>query len=86
MADVACEQSAPAPTQLPNTPLSPERERALRPKDTFRECSNCPEMMVVTAGSFLMGSPPTERGRSRNEDPLRTVTIARPFAVGQFAL
>src|SRR5690349_4336296 len=37
-------------------PLSPAQEKALKPKDTFKECANCPEMTVVPAGSFTMGS------------------------------
>jgi len=65
-------------------PLSPMQEKALEPKDTFKECANCPEMMVVPAGSFTMGSPKGEPGRSADEGPQRTVTIARPFAVGRF--
>jgi formylglycine-generating enzyme required for sulfatase activity len=76
----------PVPTQPPDTPLSPARERTLRPKDTFRECSNCPQMIVVPAGSFMMGSPRNERGRNTNEGPRHAVTFARPFAVGRFEL
>jgi formylglycine-generating enzyme required for sulfatase activity len=65
-------------------PLAPAQEGALKPKDTFKECPKCPEMMVVPAGSFTMGSPTTEPGRSAEEGPQHTVTIARPFAVGRF--
>jgi formylglycine-generating enzyme required for sulfatase activity/uncharacterized caspase-like protein len=42
-------------------PLSPAAERALKPKDSFRECDRCPTMLVVPAGSFTMGSPESER-------------------------
>ena len=55
---------SPAPsisTPIAFTPLSPERERALKPKDMFKECDKCPEMLVVPAGSFTMGSPESER-------------------------
>ena len=45
-------------------PLSAERERALKPKDSFKECDTCPEMVVVPAGSFTMGSPASEKERS----------------------
>ena len=43
--------------------LTPEQERALKPKDAFKECTDCPEMIVVPAGNFTMGSPETEKGR-----------------------
>ena len=46
------------------TPLSEEQERALKPKDTFKECDYCPEMVVVPAGSFMMGSAPSEKDRA----------------------
>jgi len=67
-----------------DAPLSPAQVKALKPHGTFRECVNCPEMVVVSAGSFTMGSPPSERGRAADESPQHRVTIARPFAVGRF--
>ena len=36
-------------------PLSAAEERVLMPKDSFKECAQCPEMVVVPAGSFSMG-------------------------------
>ena len=67
-------------------PLSGAQERGLKPKDSFRECANCPEMVVVPAGSFTMGSPENEEQRNNNEGPQHRVTIAKPFAVGRFAV
>jgi formylglycine-generating enzyme required for sulfatase activity len=60
------------------------QERA--PGTTFRDCPDCPEMVVVPAGKFLMGSPSTETGRDIDgtEDPHHEVTIARPFAVAKY--
>jgi formylglycine-generating enzyme required for sulfatase activity len=66
------------------TPLSLAQEQTLKPKDTFRECSQCPQMIVVPAGHFTMGSPANEPGRTDNDGPQHQVTIAQTFAVGQF--
>lgn len=73
---------APEPTQA--APLSTTQEKAEKPGDTFKECENCPEMVVVPAGSFTMASPASEPGRFADEVPQHLVTIARPFAVGRF--
>jgi len=54
------------------------------PKDAFRDCAACPEMVMVPAGEFIMGSPPSERGRNPDEGPQRKVTFARPFAAGKY--
>ncbi|NWH08210.1 MAG: formylglycine-generating enzyme family protein [Alphaproteobacteria bacterium] len=54
------------------------------PGAVFRDCTDCPEMVVIRAGSFTMGSPEGEEGRTNNEGPQRYVTIAKPFAVGRF--
>jgi|SRR5262245_1832467 len=72
--------STPALTE----PLSAERERALAPGATFTECAQCPEMVVVPAGSFAMGSSYGESGRNSWEHPQHVVKLERPFAVGKF--
>jgi formylglycine-generating enzyme required for sulfatase activity len=59
---------------------------AARPARTFRDCTNCPEMVVVPAGEFVMGSPESELGRKSSEGPLHKVTIKQAFAVGKFAV
>ena len=50
--------------------------------DMFRDCKECPEMVVVLAGSFMMGSPDTEDGRFDDEGPRHRVTIGTRIAVG----
>jgi formylglycine-generating enzyme required for sulfatase activity len=72
-------------------PLSIAVERALKPKDTFKECDKCPEMVVVPSGSFTMGSPSRElRGdplaKYGYEGPQHRVTIGKAFAVGRFSV
>jgi formylglycine-generating enzyme required for sulfatase activity len=67
-------------------PLSAEKERSLKPKDTFQECDKCPKMMVVPPGSFTMGSAASEPEHRQSEAPQHLVTISKSFAVGQFAV
>ena len=66
----------------------------------FRDCSNCPEMVVVPAGSFLMGESMAETERDiaampldendtdklslASEHPQHKVTVAQPFAIGRY--
>ena len=56
----------------------------LRPGKTFRDCEDCPQMVVVDAGPYMMGSPPDDRWRTVNEVPPHKVTIHRPLAVGVY--
>ena len=44
----------------------------------LRDCPECPELVVVPAGRFMMGS----RSGGDVERPVHEVTIARPLAVG----
>ena len=52
--------------------------------EVFQDCDVCPEMVVIPAGSFMMGSPDTEKGRDRDEGPQHEVTINYAFAVGVY--
>src|SRR5262249_40011468 len=64
--------------------LRPEAEGALKGLASFRECAkDCPEMIVIPAGSFAMGSPESETGRLAREGPQHEVTIAKRFAVSK---
>lgn len=77
---------APSLTPLVSTapPLSATRPGEAQPGKSFRDCEVCPEMVVIPAGSFLMGSPQTEDGRYPREGPQHRVAIGRPFAAGKF--
>jgi len=62
----------------------------------IKDCETCPTMVVVPVGSFVMGSTEEERVRekvpkppkvpfdfAKFEQPQRTVTFQKPFAIGK---
>jgi formylglycine-generating enzyme required for sulfatase activity len=48
----------------------------------FKDCGDCPQMIVIPAGEFTMGSPPSEHGAEAQH----RVIIAAPFAVSKFEI
>lgn len=81
------------------TPIAPSAERwakgvavvsapqsAPAVAETFRDCEQCPVMVVVGEGSFTMGSPADEKGRSDDEGPRHQVKIPYRFAVGKYEI
>jgi TIR domain/Sulfatase-modifying factor enzyme 1 len=58
--------------------LNTAEERLLMPKDTFKECTKCPEMIVVPAGSYTLGW-----GGIWEDLPLHSVTFSKPFAISR---
>ncbi|MEQ8510273.1 MAG: formylglycine-generating enzyme family protein [Rhodospirillaceae bacterium] len=54
--------------------------------DSFKDCKDCPEMVVIPAGQFEMGSPTDEQNRDSDEGPVRTVTHTKPFAIGKYEI
>jgi formylglycine-generating enzyme required for sulfatase activity len=83
-------EASPASKPTPEGPCAGveapvgNEKRCLKPKDSFKDCPECPEMVMVPAGSFMMGSPVSERDHDKDEGPQRKVTIARSIAVGKF--
>ena len=71
------QQRAATQTSIPS-------ERA--PGTVFRDIDApwCPELVVIPAGSFVMGSPKDEAERRDAEGPQHRVTFASPFALGKF--
>jgi len=61
--------------------------RCVRPGagQPFRDCPGCPEMVAAPAGDFMMGAAADEVVWGQPEDRV-LVSIARPFAVGRFAV
>jgi formylglycine-generating enzyme required for sulfatase activity/uncharacterized protein YgiM (DUF1202 family) len=72
----------PSPIPSPVQPAVGVYPRQHKPGDTFKDCRECPEMVVIPAGSFRMGN--LNGGGDSNENPVHNVTIPRSFAVGKY--
>jgi formylglycine-generating enzyme required for sulfatase activity/class 3 adenylate cyclase len=82
---------APAAQSPQVAALVPRPAPAKQVGETFRDCPNCPEMVVLPAGHFLMGSDAAEHERfqgpqavTAHEQPQHEVTIAKPFSLAKF--
>ena len=74
----AAETRAPDSNGAPQTPAT-----RYQPNESFRDCADCPEMVVIPKGDFVMGSDANEPGRIDREGPQRRVSIPQ-FALGKF--
>jgi formylglycine-generating enzyme required for sulfatase activity len=54
------------------------------PGHSFRDCENCPEMVPLPTGEFMMGSPSAEKYRFDNEGPQHRVRVTRMIAMGKY--
>jgi formylglycine-generating enzyme required for sulfatase activity len=80
MAQLQTKSRAPPPNHCDGIEtLVGSEKRCLKPKDTFKDCEICPEMIVVPAGAFMMGA-----NENDDEKPVHGVTIASAFAVARF--
>ena len=71
-----------ATLQFAQTQRPPASQAKLKAGEKFKECRNCPEMVVLASGTFMMGSPADEPERRENERHHRQ-SIARSFAIGR---
>ena len=55
------------------------------PGSVYRDCDDCPEMVVIPAGSFIMGTPPATLPPGNNDAEATAVVIQVPraFALGR---
>ncbi len=48
----------------------------------FKDCIDCPEMVTLPVGSFVMG----DKKGDKSEQPSHRVTISKPFAIGKYEI
>ena len=58
----------------------------LRPGKVFKDCPDCPDMMVVPPAAYWQGSDDSSKLALSMEKPRRLVTIDEPFAVGIYEI
>ena len=61
----------------------PERPTPWPVGKEFRDCAQCPEMVVIPSGTFAMGSPADEKKRPSVEKPQHDMRIKK-FALGKY--
>src|SRR3984957_8748392 len=69
---------AAEPPQAQKDMVVAQKQSSVEPGDIFRDCDDCPELVVVSPGDFVMGS-----GDTPYEKPERTIAMSRPFAIGR---
>mgnify|MGYP003526582997 FL=1 len=65
-------------------PTAAQAATAPAPGKVFKDCKDCPEMVVLPTGTFTMGTPEDEVGREPDEGPMHPVTFAKPLAISRF--
>ena len=71
------------PRPAADRPPSADRPGPLAAGSEFRDCDDCPEMVVIPAGRFRMGCVSGDGACLDNERPVRDVDVAS-FALGKY--
>lgn len=70
----------PPPESATVSPAEPKGSRPASPGEVFRDCDQCPRMVPLAPGSFVMGSNDLDI----TERPAHQVTIGYGLALGQY--
>jgi formylglycine-generating enzyme required for sulfatase activity len=83
--------SSPPQVAVATPPAPPQPARPAAFGQTFRDCADCPEMMVIPPGEFMMGTSNEEAARedlssnwAAQERPRHKVTVGSAFALGKY--
>jgi formylglycine-generating enzyme required for sulfatase activity len=70
--------SSGRPSSQADFVVAQKQQPSVEPGDIFRDCDECPEVVVVPSGDFVMGANDTPY-----EKPEHAIGIPRPFAIGR---
>ncbi len=88
--DAPTQISLAAPAAVLPTQAAPVAVGALpngaipSPGTVIQDCTECPELVAVPPGEFVMGSSPKEKLRELDEEPAHRVRVTSAVAVGKF--
>ena len=75
-------------TSVPTTtpPVAPAVSQTVSAQTEFRDCptDDCPLLVKLPTGRFMMGSPDSEVSRDIDESPQHLVELSRPIAIAKF--
>lgn len=80
---VACSKNEPPAEPAVTQPLTAPTPTVAAVGSVFRDCPECPEMVVLPQGEFTIGSPEEEVQREKSEGPQHMIGIAYALAVGK---
>jgi formylglycine-generating enzyme required for sulfatase activity len=80
----ANQQSRPVGATQSLVPPVQQGDSQLADLAAFRDAPYSPELVVIPAGEFIMGSSDTEEERYQYEGPQHHVTIGQRFAIGRY--
>ena len=83
-AEAATQLATIAPSREPATATTAALPAQASAGSVFRDCAECPEMVVLAPGQFVMGAAPGSPGYDPDAGPAHPVRIGSAFAVGKF--
>ncbi len=82
---------APVPAPAVVTPVPAPAPAPVEPAWVGKDCTQCPDMVSIPLGSFVMGAASGEEEREKvpqefrgQASPQRSVAISRPFSLGRY--
>ncbi len=63
-----------------------DEKKLVYSRTPFKDCPECPDLVILPEGSVRIGTPPDEPGRGKDENPPSQGVIDKPYAVGRIEI